>query len=300
MVNAEDVSKSYGKYRIIDSLSLQVDAGTVYGLVGLNGAGKTTLLRLLLGIIKPNSGHISILGKIPWNHQSALYRECGVVLESDGFWGNLTAAQNCSIYAAAKGISPRELSCYLTTYWKDSAIFTGNKKVCQFSRGQRMQCALCRAFMGNASVYFLDEPVIALDLHAYEHFKVLVKNARDRGAAVIISSHQLDTIDEVCDRAGILRDGKLLEINPTGPASWFIDTTEDRAAGEVIGRSGAAAVRFDCGWRFTIANADTAIPALVAALAAAGFPVRQVRPEEQGFGFAIKTAYTTAQETRQP
>ena len=293
-ITTTSLSKSFGKYRIIESLSLQIEAGCTYGLVGLNGAGKTTLLRLLLGILKPDRGTIEVLGRTPWQHEETLYRQCGIVLESDGFWGNLTAAENCSIYAAAKGVSPQELSAYLNTFWKESNLFTSTKKVKHFSRGQRMQCALCRAFIGKASVYFLDEPVLALDLHAYDHFKLLVKEARERGAALIISSHQLDTIDELCDRVGILRDGAVIEIdrrqNRTD-SSWFIDADSIDIVRTSIEETGGANIRFDGGWRFAVEDADTKIPGLIRKLVAAGCDIREVRREEHNFESAIRTLY---------
>ena len=294
VIAAEDISKCFGKYRIIDSLSLKVEPGCVYGLVGLNGAGKTTLLRLLLGILKPDGGTIGVLGRTPWRHEAALYRQCGVVLESDGFWGNLTAAQNCEIYAAAKGVSPRELARYLDTFWGESGLLTSPKKVNHFSRGQRMQCALCRAFIGNASAYFLDEPALALDLNAYDHFKRLVTDARERGAALIISSHQLDTIDELCDRVGILRDGTLTEINLSrggNNASWYVDTENREEAGGILSRAGATSIRFEHGWHFIIGDPAEKMPGIIRSLVASGCAVREVRREKYDFGSAVRTLY---------
>ncbi|MBN1307768.1 MAG: ABC transporter ATP-binding protein [Chitinispirillaceae bacterium] len=300
---ATNLSKSFGKYRIIDSLSLQVEAGSIYGLVGLNGAGKTTLLRLLLGILQPDRGTVRVLESTPWHHDPHFYRQCGVVLESDGFWGNLTAEENCAIYASAQGVPRQELAEYLAVFWNGSALFAGNKKVKHLSRGQRMQCALCRAFIGKASVYFLDEPAVALDLHAYDHFKLLVRKARERGAALIISSHQLDTIDELCDRVGILRNGMLTEIDRAGrtaDTSWYIDTDDSPAVSDVLARAGGASVRFERGWHFTLADAATNIPRIIGALVAAGCALREVRREEGDFGSAIRTLYAGRQPKEAP
>ena len=293
VISIDNLSKAFGKYRIISSLSLQIEAGCVYGLVGLNGAGKTTLLRLMLGILKPDGGSIAIKGFTPWLHDPRYYRQCGVVLENDGFWGNLTSRENCRIYASAKGLPERELAGYLAAYWQSTDIFTDNKKVRNFSRGQRMQCALCRAFMGSPAVFFLDEPALALDMNAYRHFKRLVSDAKSRGAALIISSHQLDTIDELCDRVGILRDGAVSEINRTDSTmNWFIDTADAAQCGEIITQSGGMAVRYDGGWHFTLSEAHIRIPEIIRALVRAGLDIREVRQEESGFGTAIRTLYT--------
>jgi len=296
-ITVAGVSKAFGSHCVINSLSLSIGRGCVYGLVGLNGAGKTTLLRLLLGILEPDAGEIRILGAIPWNHETTLYRRCGVVLESDGFWGNLSAAENCSVYAAAKGVGKQELASYLDEFWSTSDLFTSGKHVKNFSRGQRMQCALCRAFMGNPDVCFLDEPALALDLNAYDLFKKLVFAARSRGAAVIVSSHQLETIDELCDRAGILRDGTITEINrsrDTLCSQWFIDTSGEDAIAEIIKNAGGTDVGFDAGWRFTIADCETRIPGIIRAIAGAGFDIREARPDNEGFGTAIRTIYASS------
>lgn len=296
-ISVSGLSKAFGKYHIINNVSLSVGPGTVYGLVGLNGAGKTTLLRLLLGILKPDRGTITVSGHTPWQHPEALYRKCGVVLENDGFWGNLSAIENCRIYASAKGISGESLTGYLDTFWKRSDLFSGNKKVKHFSRGQRMQCALCRAFMGTPSVLFLDEPALALDLPAYDHFKQLVAHVRANGAAVIISSHQLDTIDELCDRVGILRDGLITELDTLKKNSgsrWYLDTDNKAAVEELIARSGGENILFDNSWYFSVATPRETIPRLIRQLVEHGYPVREIKEVEPGFGAAIRTLYAGA------
>ena len=293
LISLNAVSKSFGTNRILSSVSMEIEPGCIYGLVGLNGAGKTTLLRLMLGILKPDTGSISINGYTPWNHDPRFYHRCGVVLENDGFWGNLSARANCSIYASAKNVSADDLNRYLAAYWLNTELFAGNKKIRHFSRGQRMQCALCRAFIGTPVVCFLDEPALALDLNAYNHFTRLVNDARSRGATLIISSHQLDTIDELCDRVGILRDGTITEITRNNDAEpWFIAAAEIQKYGELITGCGGENVRFDKGWHFTLAEATSRIPTMIRDLVAAGCDITEVRREDTGFAPAIRIHYT--------
>lgn len=295
VVEVNDLKKSFGTKRVINGLFLTLPEECIFGLVGLNGAGKTTLLRLLLGILKPDNGIIKILNKIPTYHQSELYKKCGVVLENDGFWGNLNFWENCLIYAKAKGITKEELRKYLDKYWRETEIFSSNKKVKYFSRGQRMQCALCRAFIGNPKILFLDEPAIALDLNAYNHFKNLVLEARQRGATIIISSHQLDTIDELCDRVGILKDGKLTELElqtkKDGLLGWFIRTDNNDAYGEIIKRNGGVEIKYETGWHFKIKNSEEKIPEIVASLVSIGCRIMEVRCKEFEFSDVIKDIY---------
>jgi len=295
IIEIDRLRKSFGKYHIIDDLVLSIEAGSVFGLVGMNGAGKTTLLRLLLGLLKPDAGTVRISAHTPWNHASAFYQSSGVVLEHDGFWGNLTARENCALYAAAKGVSPQSLNRYLETWWNDSELFKGKKKVKHFSRGQRMQCALCRAFMGKPQYLFLDEPVIALDLNGYNHFKMLVNHARERGAALIISSHQLDTIDELCERAGILQDGRITEISHRihGAAEeWFIDADINDTTTGLLVECGVNAVICSDGYRFSLTDGKRLIPDIIRKLVLAGVLLREVKRRDNDFSSIIQMYYS--------
>jgi ABC-type multidrug transport system ATPase subunit len=117
------------------------------------------------------------------------------------------------IFAETKGICRNTAEHYFAEYWGKTEIFSSTRKVKFLSRGQKVQCGLCRAFLGWPKVYFFDEPVVSLDFRAYEHFKMLVREAKSRGAALLISSHQLEMIDDLCDRVGLLKDGVLHEIS---------------------------------------------------------------------------------------
>ena len=294
IVCADNISKSYGKYSILENLSVEIDSGTVYGLVGLNGAGKTTLLRLLLGILSPDGGRIIVAGKNPWKHQQTLYQKTGVVLEHDGFWGNLTVRQNLSIYASAKGVSKKMTKAYFDEFWKDTDIYKSDKKVKHLSRGQKMQCALCRAFLGWPTVFFLDEPALALDVTAYEHFCSLVKAARDRGAVLVISSHQLDTINDLCDRVGVLRDKTLNELAADAQHNlrWTIITDDSPQWKAVVEQCGGKGIIYSNGWHFEIGEPEKSIPELIRKLVSAGCSIQEVYRGGGDFGSMIKNIYS--------
>lgn len=297
MIATDKLVKSLGKNSILQEISLQIVAGTVYGLVGLNGAGKTTLLRLLLGILRPDKGSITILGHDPWKHEEDFYRRTGVVLENDGFWGNLTIKENIRIFASAKKINWTDAEKYFIENWRETPLYNNDKRVKYLSRGQRMQCALCRAFLGWPEVYFFDEPSIALDVTANEHFRSMVKKARERGASMIISSHQLDTIDTLCDRAGNLIDKQLREIQTSHNdknSSWVLKSTDNELIGELIQSVGGTSIRNDgqC-WHFEIQDADNSIPLIVAGLVGQGIAVKEIKKESQAFSDTIKMIYSS-------
>lgn len=291
-IDVKSLSRSFGKSSILKDVSLQIDKGSIYGLVGLNGAGKTTLIRILLGLLKKDGGELSIGGFDPWKHQTGFYRRAGVVLENDGFWGNMNVRDNLRIFAAAKKIPWSTAEEYFREYWGDSEIYSTDRKVKFLSRGQKMQCGLCRAYMGWPDICVLDEPVVSLDLKAYEHFKAIAREARSRGAVQLISSHQLETIDDLCDRVGLLRNGMVEELD-RGSAKqvWVI-----RASGgdweEIIKEHKGEDVLFRDGLlTFSVTDVEESIPRIVEALVRAGCRISEVRPAKQEFSDAIRNIY---------
>jgi ABC-2 type transport system ATP-binding protein len=213
IINVKNLSRSFGKIPILKDISLQAGESTIYGLAGLNGAGKTTLIRILLGLLRRDGGSVEVAGFDPWLHQQEYYRTIGAALESDGFFGNLDVRENLKIFAEAKGVKWGDAEKYLEKYWGGTDILKSSRKVKFLSRGQKVQCGLCRAFLGWPRVCFLDEPTVSLDIKAYEHLKYIAREAKSRSATILISSHQLELIDDLCDRVGLLRDGCIEELN---------------------------------------------------------------------------------------
>ena len=300
VVSVRDLSKRFGPVGVIEQCSLTIAAGSIFGLVGLNGAGKTTLIRLLLGLLRPDGGEMSVLGHVPWSHEGALYRRLGVVLEHDGFAGNLSVKDNLALFAAAKGLAWGAVTDYINNYWDDTFIrrevFGGRKKVKFLSRGQKVQCGLCRAFLGWPAVCLFDEPTVALDVEAYDHFCALTLEARRRGSAVLISSHQLSTIEELCDTVGIL-DNKMLHFLQTGgkasvSGQWvLVADNADCFKAIIEDISGFPALYKENAWHCIVETPETTVPEMVARLVEAGCRIREVRPEVRDLKGKIRTHY---------
>jgi ABC-type multidrug transport system ATPase subunit len=299
IITTTDVHKSFEINSILNGVFLEIDAGTLYGLVGLNGAGKTTFLRLLLGLLRPDHGTITVAGYNPWSHSEDYYSRLGVVLEHDGFWGNLTIKENLKIFASAKKLQWKDVCLYIEQFWGNTVIAVSDKKVKHLSRGQRMQCALCRAFLGWPEVVFLDEPAIALDMAAYDHFQSIALHAKSRGAAMIISSHQLDTIDDLCDRVGNLSGGKLqdLEIHVgSGFYNWILSTDDNHLWEKILVENGCRNILWKAGiWSFSIDNPEGKIPLIIRKLVEADCHIFQIRQDSAGFGETIRSMYKTSE-----
>jgi ABC-type multidrug transport system ATPase subunit len=309
VIQLENISKSFDKNVIFDNCSLSIPAGSVFGLVGLNGSGKTTFIRMLLGLLKPGRGNISVLGYNPWKHDPAYYKKLGVILDHDGFAGTMTIAENLGIFAEAKGMDERQVRAYIEEQWKNTFLydeyFAAKKKVKYLSRGQKMQCAICRAFLSRPDVHFLDEPTVALDVDAIDHFYSLVTQARDRGATVLISSHQLSAIEDLCDSVGMLH-GKNVTIvrsmgSAGGPVSWMVrcDGNADARFGAIIESiSGFPAVFRLGAWHFEVKGPETAVPEIVRRLASNGCNILEVGEETDSLKDRIRNSRSLPQDTK--
>lgn len=283
VVHTTGLRKRFDAHTVLEGVDLRIDGGSVFGLVGLNGAGKTTLIRLLLGLLKPDGGDIRVAGHVPWRHESSLYRSIGVVLEHDGFWGNLGFMSNIRLFADARGITRTQTNEYLRQFWHGSDILESTGKVRTFSRGQRTQCALCRAFLGWPRVCLLDEPTVGLDVDSYDRLHELVREARRRGAGVLVSSHQLETIEQLCDRVGLLRAGVLqdLSVSPGNGAGarWIIRWRDQAPSPSVMDVLPVRVVRMDDdGCLCEVDRPRESIPGIVAALVGEGVRILEVKP----------------------
>jgi ABC-2 type transport system ATP-binding protein len=296
-IKAEGLFKSFGNKKVLQDLSLYIDPGTIFGLVGLNGAGKTTLIRILLGLLNPDKGNCSVLGMNPSDHDRDYYRRVGVVLEHNGFFGNLSVLDNLSFFAEARGISCEKMKEYFSQYWKNTDIGKDNRSVKYFSRGQKMQCALCRAFLGWPEIYFLDEPVVALDIEAYDQFCDMVRIAQSKGATVIISSHQLDAIEDLCTSVGILEKGNVNILDTfTGKQKdemWFIKSEYNDDYKDIIERiAGTPVIYQDGKWQLSISgNTENVISEIISKLVSSGCSIHEVTSGKESFRKSIKDFY---------
>lgn len=211
MIKANGVSKKFGEKEILSAVSLEILSGETVGLVGLNGAGKTTFLRLLLGLINADSGSCEILGERVSPNNSGVLRRTGVILENDGFNTNLTFAENMRFFAKIKRTDDKKLQRYIDENW--AQLSNKNNAVKLFSKGERMQCAIARAFLDEPKAIVLDEPTTGLDYEQCEKFFTMVKSAQENGAAIIISSHNYFALDKLCTRVLKLENAKLKDIS---------------------------------------------------------------------------------------
>jgi ABC-2 type transport system ATP-binding protein len=201
------LSKRYGGTVALDGLNLTVDAGEVYGYLGPNGAGKTTTIRLLLGLHRPSAGHAELFGIDAWGDPVDAHRRVAYVPGEPFLWPSLTSAETFELLARLRGGTDVAYRGLLIERFQLDV----DKKIRALSKGNRQKVQLIAALASRADLLLLDEPTAGLDPLMEVAFRESVIEAKQRGQAIFLSSHILSEVEALCDRVGILRDGRLVD-----------------------------------------------------------------------------------------
>jgi ABC-2 type transport system ATP-binding protein len=252
VIRAEALCKRYGSTVALDRLDLSVEAGEVYGYLGPNGAGKTTTIRLLLGLHRPSSGRATLFGLDAWRDPVSAHRRVAYVAGEPFLWPALTSAETFEFLGRLHGGTDVGYRDVLVERFR----LDTRKKIRALSKGNRQKVQLIAALATRASLLLLDEPTSGLDPLMEMAFRDCVKEAREREQTVFLSSHILSEVEAVCDRVGILRDGRLVdqgtlqqlrhlsvqtvEVTFTGPAPRL-----PPLAGVQMSSAGPKALRFE-------------------------------------------------------
>ncbi len=209
VIATKNLTKVYGDQVSVSSLDLHVRRGKIYGLLGRNGAGKTTTMRMLLGLTEPTQGAIRIFGKDPLKDGKALYPRIGSLIESPGFYPNLTGTENLSIFATLRGIprkdAVKESLELVGLPYKDKKLFS------KYSLGMKQRLSIAMAVMHDPELLILDEPINGLDPIGIAEIRDLLKAFAKKGKTILVSSHILSEIELLADDVGIIDNGVLLE-----------------------------------------------------------------------------------------
>jgi ABC-type multidrug transport system ATPase subunit len=208
IIEVEKLTKSYGRRRGIADVSFQVSEGEVFGFLGPNGAGKTTTIRTLMALIRADSGSAKISGLDCWERSVEIKRLAGYVPGEPSLDGNLTGGQILEYFAHLRGGVDQK---YLKQLVDRLDLDTG-RKFRQYSTGNKRKVVLIQAFMHKPRVLILDEPTSGLDPLNQQEFDGMVKEAREGGCTVFLSSHVLSEVEKTCTRVGIIREGKLVKV----------------------------------------------------------------------------------------
>ena len=206
-IEIRGLTKNFGAVRALDGLDLTVREGEVHGFLGPNGAGKSTTIRILLGLVKADSGTVRLLGGDPWNDAVELHRRLAYVPGDVSLWPNLSGGEVIDLLGRLwGGLNEKRRAELLERFDLDP-----RKKARTYSKGNRQKVSLISAFSSHARLLLLDEPSSGLDPLMENVFQQCVSEARDRGTTVLLSSHILAETEALCQRVTIIRAGKTVE-----------------------------------------------------------------------------------------
>ncbi|MGW2665762.1 ABC transporter ATP-binding protein [Nocardia tengchongensis] len=199
------LTKRYGSHLAVDAVSMTVRRGEIYGFLGPNGAGKTTTLRMLAGLIRPSSGSATVLGRAPGDPDAL--RRMGVLIEGPGFYPYLSGRDNLRVLARYRGVGDDAVADALD---RVALSARGGDRFRTYSLGMKQRLGVAAALLGRPDLLILDEPTNGLDPAGMADMRELITGLAADGHTVVLSSHLLSEVQEICDRVGVISGGRLL------------------------------------------------------------------------------------------
>ncbi|HUR15916.1 MAG TPA: ABC transporter ATP-binding protein [Candidatus Limnocylindrales bacterium] len=290
-IRIRGLTKRYGDFTAVDQLDLNVRHGEVYGLLGPNGAGKTTTILMLLGLSEPTSGAARVLDMDPARNPVEVKRRVGYLPDNVGFYGGMTGRQNLRYTARLNRVDRDVVEDRIEgLLGRVGLTDAADKSVEKYSRGMKQRLGLADVLVKDPSIIILDEPTTAIDPAGVEDVLALIRELADDGAAILLASHLLHQVQQVCDRVGIFVSGRLVASGRmdklagelgTGPISIEVAAPPPLDAVMNAARAirGVTSVRRDDrDARMVLIDADHDVRAEVAtALVAAGLPPSHLR-----------------------
>jgi ABC-2 type transport system ATP-binding protein len=279
IVETHGLTKKYGERVAVDAVDLTIRRGEVYGFLGPNGAGKTTTLRMLLGLVRPTDGSARVLGHPPGSPLAL--RRLGALVEGPGFYPYLSGRDNLRVLARHAGQGDVSVAASLEQV--DLAARAG-EKFRSYSLGMKQRLGVASALLGDPDLLILDEPTNGLDPAGMADMRALIRAVADRGQTVLLSSHLLGEVEQICDRVGVISSGRLITESTVadlrGEAGLMVRAEPMPAARTVVeGLVGGPVAVIDGALRLPGAAGRAA--EVARALVAADVAVVELRPVER-------------------
>jgi ABC-type multidrug transport system ATPase subunit len=282
VVATDHLTKRYGDRLAVDSVSLTVRRGEVYGFLGPNGAGKTTTLRMLLGLVRPSAGRATVLGAPPGSRTAVT--GTGALVEGPGFYPYLSGRDNLRVLARYRGLPEPAVDAALA---RVGLAGRGRDGFRSYSLGMKQRLGVAAALLGEPELLVLDEPTNGLDPAGMAEMRALLGDVAAGGQTVILSSHLLGEVQEICDRVGVISDGRLMAESTVaglrGQAAVLLRADPlDRALAVAMRVAGDDAVAVvDDGRAVRVEGGGPVVPVLTRALVAEDVEVREIRTVER-------------------
>jgi len=213
IVEIDGLIKRFNGFEAVSGLDLKVERGDIYGFLGPNGAGKTTTIRVMIGLMKPDKGSIKIGGLDVDEERSDIRKNIGYLPERVSFYGNLTVSENLEFLCKVKGCSLGTVDVLLKDFKLEDQR---NKKCRNLSKGMTQRLGIAQTLIGDPDLLVLDEPTAGLDPNVRRWVKKKILDLKGSGKTIFLSSHVLSEVQELCDRVGILNEGKMLAEDDVG------------------------------------------------------------------------------------
>ena len=221
ILEIKNVSKYFGKTKVVDNLSFEVKSGEILGFLGPNGAGKTTTIKMILGLLSIDEGNISINGYDVKKDFEKAMEFIGGIVENPDLYGYLTAVENLKLHAKIRGIDYSEVYRTLEMVGLQKSM---NQKVSKFSLGMKQRAGLALSLLHSPKILILDEPTNGLDPVGIKDLRDILKNlAKEKNIAVLVSSHILSEMELMCDRVVVINEGKFVKTQELGNSSENAD-----------------------------------------------------------------------------
>ncbi len=229
-IHVEQLSKAFGTTQALDRLDLHVETGQVMGFLGPNGSGKSTTIRVLMGLLRQDSGHVRVLDHDPWHDAVELHERIAYVPGDVNLWPGLTGGETIDLFGRlGSGIDPKRRAEMIERFDLDPT-----KKGRTYSKGNRQKVALVAALAGNADLFVFDEPTSGLDPLMETEFQNTINEMLDDGRTVLLSSHILAEVESLCDQVTIIRDGRTVETGTLAELRYMTRTSVDVTTAEPV------------------------------------------------------------------
>jgi ABC-2 type transport system ATP-binding protein len=283
-VEAVDVAKTFGSVTALEHVSLEVAAGEVYGVLGPNGAGKTTLLRMLFGLIRPDSGSIHVFGRTWAESGVGVLDGVAGFIESPRFYPYLTGRQNLAALGVLDGGVHRDRVAEVLEVVDLTA--SADRKVGGWSYGMRQRLGVAASLLRDPRLLVLDEPANGLDPAGIRDMRALVKSLAATGLTVLLSSHHMDEVEEICDNVTILNRGQVafhgtlerLRSRAPDPGHRLRTSDDDRAANLAVGHPRLTVLEEPDGSGLLVTGPRESLSAYVVMLVRAGLDLLALTP----------------------
>lgn len=209
IISVDNLVKKYEDFTAVDHLSFEVQEGEIFGLLGPNGAGKTTTLEIIETLRKKNSGRVSVAGMDIDKQATDIKKIIGVQLQAAGYYPNLTLVETIKLFAGLYNEEVDPIALLETVNLKDKA----SNKYKQLSGGQKQRFSIATTLINKPRIIFLDEPTTGLDPQARRNLWELIKQIRDKGTTIVITTHYMDEAEVLCDRVAIIDSGRIIAID---------------------------------------------------------------------------------------